>query len=148
MSFNSKTAKIVWEGQGIGFKATGGSGYTARFDNPSGPNAASPMELVAISAGACTAMDVIDILRKKRQEVTGFEVNVLGVRANEHPMVFTEIDIEFVVRGRNIDPRAVERSIEISQTKYCSVNNMLNKSAKINTHFRILEEAQAEMAAA
>jgi len=143
MSFNSKTAKLVWEGQGVGFKATGGSGYTTRFDNPSGPNAASPMELVAMAAGACTALDVIDIMRKKKQDVIGFEVNVLGRRTNDHPMVFTEIDIEYVFRGRNIDPRAVERSIELSLSKYCSVNNMLKQSVKINDHYRIVEEAEA-----
>jgi len=88
-------------------------------------------------------MDVIDILRKKRQEVTGFEVNVVGARATEHPMTFTEIEIEYVVSGHNIDPKAVERSIELSQTKYCSVNTMLSKSAVIKTSYRIIEEAQA-----
>jgi putative redox protein len=143
MSYNSKKAQLIWEGQGVGFKAAGASGYTMRFDNPSGPNAASPMELIAIAAGACTAMDVIDILRKKRQEVTGFEVNVLGLRTTEHPMVFTEISLEYVVRGRKVDPRAVERAIELSLGKYCSVNNMLKLSARINHQFRIVDEAQA-----
>lgn len=147
MSYNSKNAQLVWEKQGVGFKASGGSGYTMRFDNPSGPNAASPMEIVAIASGACTAMDVIDILRKKKQEVTGFEVNVVGARAAEHPMVFTEIDLEYVVRGRNIEPKAVERSIELSLTKYCSVNNMLMHSVKINHHYRIVEEVEAVPAA-
>jgi putative redox protein len=147
MSYNSKKAQLVWEGQGVGFKASGGSGYSMRFDNPSGPNAASPMELVAIAAGACTAMDVIDILRKKRQDVTGFEVNVLGLRSTEHPMVFTEIELEFVVRGRKVDPRAVERSIELSLNKYCSVNNMLKQSARIKHQYRIVEETQAVPAA-
>jgi putative redox protein len=143
MAYNTKTANIVWEGQGVGFTGKGGSGFSMRFDNPSGPNAASPMEVIAISAGACTAMDVIDILRKKKQAVTGFEVNVVGGRTTEHPMVFNEIKIEYVVTGRNVDPKAVERAIELSQTKYCSVNNMLSKSAAIKTGYRIIEEAQA-----
>ncbi|MEK6573485.1 MAG: OsmC family protein [Chloroflexota bacterium] len=145
---NTKTAKLVWEGNGLAFAATGGSGYSIRFDNPSGPKGASPMEVVAMAAGGCTAADVIDILRKKRQDVTGFEVNVVGLRSSEHPMVFTEIDLEYVVRGRSIDPKAVERSIELSLTKYCSVNSMLQHSVKINSRYRIIEEAQPEPAAA
>ncbi len=145
---NTKTAKLVWEGNGLAFAATGGSGYSIRFDNPSGPKGASPMEVVAMAAGGCTAADVIDILRKKQQDVTGFEVNVVGLRSSEHPMVFTEIDLEYVVRGRSIDPKAVERSIELSLTKYCSVNSMLQHSVKINSRYRIIEEAQPEPAAA
>jgi putative redox protein len=141
-SKNSKTAKVTWEGQGRAFTAVGDSGFALRFKNPSGPEGASPMEVVAMAAGACTAMDVIDILRKKRQEVTGFEVNVVAPRADEHPMVFTEINLEYVVRGRNIDPTAVERSIELSLAKYCSVNTMLQSSgAKIASRYRI-EEAE------
>ena len=143
MSYNMKTAKVVWQGKDLDFVGTGGSGHTLKFGNPSGPNAASPMELVAMAAGACTAMDVIDILRKKKQDVTGFEVNVIGQRTREHPMVYTEIDLEFVVHGRNVDPRAVERSIELSLTKYCSVNTMLKHSAKIVDHYRIVEEVEA-----
>ena len=140
---NQKTATIKWEGQDLNFTGTGGSGFSLHFEQRSGPGAASPMEVVALASGGCTAMDVIDILRKKRQAVTGFEVNVVGRRSSEHPKVFTEIDLEYVVRGHNIDPKAVERSIELSLTKYCSVNTMLqNGGAKINSHYRI-EEAEA-----
>jgi putative redox protein len=144
MSFNTKSAQIVWEGKDVSFQATGGSGYSMRFENPSGPKGASPMEVLAIASGACTAMDVIDILRKKRQDVANFEVNVLGTRATEHPMVFVEMDLEYVVTGRGIDPRAVERAIELSLTKYCSVNISLKASGiKINSHYRIVELAAA-----
>ena len=141
MGRSPKTGKLIWEGQGLAFVATGGSGFSLRFDNPSGSGRASPMELVAMAAGACTAMDVISILHKKQQQVVEFEVNVLGLRAAEPPKVFTEIDLEYVVRGRNIDPKAVERAIELSLTKYCSVNNMLKHSAKINSRYRIEEAA-------
>ncbi len=147
MSQHNKTAKVVWEGQGLAFKATGGSGFTLRMDNPSGPGGASPMELVAMASAGCTASDVIDILRKKHQEVTGFEVNVVAARASEPPMLYTEIDIEYVVRGREIDPKAVERSIELSLTKYCSVNLMLGHTAKINSHYRIEEEESEAVSA-
>jgi putative redox protein len=148
-SKNSKTAKVTWEGQGRAFTAVGDSGFALRFKNPASPEGASPMEVVVMAAGACTAMDVIDILRKKRQEVTGFEVNVAGPRASEHPMVFTEINLEYVVRGRNLDPKAVERAIELSLTKYCSVNTMLqNSGAKITSRYRIEEAEEAEAVAA
>lgn len=139
---NQKTATIKWEGQDLNFTGSGGSGFSLRFERTSGPNVASPMELVALASGACTAMDVIDILRKKRQKVAGFEVNVIGLRASTHPKKFTEIDLEYVVRGRNIDPKAVERSIELSLTKYCSVNGTFKDSVKITSHYRI-EELEA-----
>lgn len=134
---DTKVASLTWEGQGLGFKVEGQSGYSMRLQNPSGPHGGNPMELVAMASGGCTAMDVIEILRKKRQHVTGFEVNVTGVRASQHPKVFKEIDIEYVVRGHHIDPKAVERSIELSLTKYCSVNIMLSASVKINSSYRI-----------
>ncbi|MBI3241132.1 MAG: OsmC family protein [Chloroflexi bacterium] len=139
---SKKTASVIWNGEGMSFTGVGGSGFSLQFNNPSGPGAASPMELVAIASGTCTAMDVIDILRKKRQAVSGFEVKVIGLRTSGYPSVFTEIDLEYVVRGRNIDPKAVERSIELSLAKYCSVNTMLkNSGAVINSRYRI-EEAE------
>src|SRR3972149_5786594 len=137
MSENAKTANLIWEGRGLAFTGVGGSGFTLRIDNPAGPNATGPMELVAIASGSCTAMDVIDILRKKKQDVTGFEVRVIGLRTEGHPKVFTEIDLEYVVTGHHIDSKAVERSIELSLTKYCSVNAMLAASVKINHRYQI-----------
>lgn len=139
MSENTKSGHVVWEGQGLAFQAVGGSGYQLRFDNPSGPQGASPMELVALASAACTASDVISILQKKQQPVTGFEVNIVGRRASQHPKVFTEIDLEYVVTGHNVDPKAVERAIELSLTKYCSVNLMLAQVVKINHRYRSVE---------
>ena len=139
MSENAKTANLIWEGQRLAFTGVGGSGFTLRIDSPAGPNAASPMELVAIASGSCTAMDVIDILHKKKQDVTGFEVRVIGLRTEAHPKVFTEIDLEYVVTGRHIDSKAVERAIELSLTKYCSVNAMLAAAVKINQHYQIVD---------
>ena len=101
---------------------------------------ASPMELLLIALGGCTALDVISILRKKRQAVTGFEVRVHGDRATEHPKAFTDITIEYVVRGVNIDPAAVARSIELSTETYCSVHAMLHQAANIRTTYTIVEE--------
>jgi putative redox protein len=143
MSDNVKTAHATWEGQGLAFTVVGGSGFTLRTDNPPSPNAASPMELVAMASATCTASDVISILQKQQQHVTNFEVHVSAPRAGEHPKVFTEISIEYVVTGQAIDPQAVERAIELSLTKYCSVNQMLEKAVKISHHYRIVETAAA-----
>jgi putative redox protein len=139
MSANTKSGHVVWEGQGLAFRAIGGSGYQLRIDSPAGPQGGSPMELVALASAACTASDVISILQKKQQQVVEFEVNVIGVRAADHPKVFTEIDLEYVVAGRSIEPKAVERAIELSLNKYCSVNKMLENTVKINHRYRIVE---------
>jgi putative redox protein len=101
---------------------------------------ASPMELLLISLGACTGMDVISILRKKRQNVTGFELRVHGDRATDHPKVFTDFTIEYVVRGVDIDPAAVGRAVELSVENYCSVHAMLHKAADIRTAITIIQE--------
>lgn len=143
MSENVKSAHATWEGQGLAFTIVGGSGFTLRTDNPSGPQAASPMELVAMASASCTASDVISILQKKQQHVTGFEVHVLAPRAGEHPKVFTEINLEYVITGRAIDPKAVERAIELSLSRYCSVNKMLEKAATIKHSYRIVEAEAA-----
>ena len=137
-------ARVIWD-HGLSFSGTADSGFTV----PLGAERAvggeddgfRPMELIAIGLAGCTAMDVISILQKKRQQVTGFEVHVHAERATEHPKVFTTILIEYVVRGRHIDPAAVERAIELSETKYCSAQAMLAKAATIRHTYRILEEA-------
>jgi putative redox protein len=98
-----------------------------------------PMEMVLVGMGGCTAMDVVPILQKKRQEVHGLEIRLHGERANEHPHVFTEITLEYIVTGHNVDPVAVARAIELSETKYCSVSAMLQKTANITTKYTVIE---------
>ncbi len=90
-----------------------------------------PMELIAIGLAGCSGMDVISILQKKRQEVADFEISVQAERSTEHPRVFTSIKIEYVISGKNIDPSAVNRAVDLSLEKYCSVHAMLKKSVPI-----------------
>lgn len=97
----------------------------------------SPMELMALGLGGCTGIDVISILQKKRQDVTGLEVRVNTERREEHPKVWTRVLIEYIVTGRNIDPAAVERSIQLSSEKYCPAQNMLKIAVKIETRYEI-----------
>ncbi|MGI5915399.1 MAG: OsmC family protein [Anaerolineae bacterium] len=105
-------------------------------------SAIRPMEALLSSLAGCTAMDVISILRKKRQQVTGFYVNVNGYRADEHPRRYERIELEYVVCGHGVSEEAVARSIELSLTKYCSVTATLN--AEIISRFRVKEEGTEE----
>jgi putative redox protein len=129
---------------GMYFTAVPDSGYLVHVE--SSPlegqprRGASPMELLLISLAGCSAMDVISILRKKRQLVTGFEVRVHGDRTTMHPKVFTDFELEYIVRGVAIDPEAVARSIQLSVEAYCSVHAMLEKAANIRTRYTIIEE--------
>lgn len=103
-------------------------------------SAPSPMELVLIALGGCTGADVVSILEKKRQHVTAYEIEVRGTRRDEHPRIYTSIEVIHRVRGDSIDERAVARAIELSETKYCSVSAMLAASAKITTRYEISSE--------
>ena len=139
----AKDAKVIWK-DGLAFEGIGESGFKVSLDTAAaqgGGTGYSPMELLLVSLAGCTAMDVISILKKKRQDVTGFQVRAHGVRADDHPRVFTDITLEYVVRGHNIDAKAVERAIELSETKYCSVNGMVSKVAQVITTYRV-EEAE------
>lgn len=141
-------AKVVWKGK-MAFEGSVASGLHLPIDTSveSGgeDNGFRPMELVLVGLAGCTAMDVISILAKKRQDVTDFEVRVVEAeRATEHPRVYTRIVLEYVVTGHQIDRVAVERAVELSETKYCSVGGMLGKVAKIENLVTVLEaEGQA-----
>jgi putative redox protein len=143
MADNEKEAIAVWK-EGLAFEGSAASGFKVNMDSKQGGTGFSPMELLLVSLAGCTGMDVIDILRKKRQEVSGFEVRVAGTRADDHPRKYTSIRIHFVVTGHQIDPEAVRRSIELSETKYCSVAATLSGATQITTDFEI--RAAAEVA--
>jgi len=130
--------------KGMAFHGTANSGFTIKMDaHPSvggDDDGFRPMELLLVGLGGCTAMDVVSILRKKRQEISGFEVQLHADRAKDHPHVFTAITINYVIRGSGVDPKAVERAIELSATKYCSAQAMLSQAAEINSKYEIIEE--------
>ncbi len=100
-----------------------------------------PMEMLLVGLAGCTAMDVIAILRKKRQHVTNYDVQVRGERADDHPMVYTDITVEHIITGHGVDPSAVARAIELSETKYCGAGATLSKTAKLKHTYRIVEAA-------
>ena len=131
----------------MAFSGAGSStGYSialgSRPDAGQPAEGASPMELVLLGTAGCTAMDVLSILQKKRQHITAFEVRMHADRTAEHPKVFTHIRMEYVVTGNRVDPQAVQRAIELSLGKYCSVHAMLSKAVSIEHSYTIIEAEQ------
>ena len=124
-------------GNGRQFIATSGSGHHLLMDDSSGNTGAKPIELVAIALAGCTAFDVINILRKKRQHVTDYAVTVEADQASDPPQVFTEVRIDHRLAGIGLVPRAVEDAIRLSEEKYCSVGAMVKKTARIRSTFNI-----------
>ncbi len=129
---------------GMEFRGTSGTGHriTMDADQPVGGRNAGlrPMEMLLVGFGGCTGMDVISILRKKRQNVTGLEMNVKGEQQDDYPHIFKEVHIEYVVKGKGVEQQAVERSIQLSLDKYCSVGATLAKTGTITHSYRIVEE--------
>jgi putative redox protein len=95
--------------------------------------------VMALSVGACTAMDVISILEKKRQEVSAFEVQVHTEKMEAYPQIWSKLEIEYILTGKEIDPAAVERAIQLSADKYCPAQNMLKDVVDIQHNYKILE---------
>ena len=124
-------ATITWT-EGEQFRATGPSGHTLTLDGDrqrnSGPG---PMELLIMGLGACSGIDVVIILKKKRQDLKRLEVRVEGERAPDPPTVWTKLKVHFTLAGQDLDPKAVAHAIELSRTKYCSVAATLSKTAAI-----------------
>ncbi len=130
--------------EGMAFRAHASSGHTIELDaepavggSDRGPR---PLELVLMGLGGCTAMDVISILRKMRQEVTSYEVRLHADRAQEHPKVFTHVAVEHVLRGRALNRDSVRRAIELSVNRYCPAGGMLRKAVEIVDTYRIVDE--------
>jgi putative redox protein len=128
---------------GMAFSAIPSSGHEILLDSKTpereGTRGPTPMELLLMGTAGCTAMDVISILRKKRQQVTAYQVRIHGTRADEHPQVYTQITIEHILTGHNLSEAAVAQAIELSETKYCSASAMMRKTAEITTTHRIIE---------
>ena len=130
------------------FIASSGSGHHLLIDDPAGNTGAKPIELVAVALAGCTAFDVINILRKKRQQVTGYEVKVEAEQASTPPQVFTAVRIHHIVTGLDLSPQAVEDAIRLSEEKYCAVGAMVRKSAELHTSFEIVPATETVLVGA
>ena len=129
-------AKLSWT-DGLQFVARAENGPGVVLDNHEGASGPTPMQMVLMGVAGCTAMDVVSILKKKRSCFTDLHVNISGDQAEDHPKRYTQINIEFVVHGKGVKPNDVERSIELSATKYCSAISSVN--AEVKHTYRIVE---------
>ena len=138
----SNTARITWV-DGALLVAEGGSGHTITMDGAvegGGRNLASrPMEVMLIGMGGCTAYDVVSMLKKQRQDITGVEVSLVAERADDYPKVYTEVKVVYTVRGRQLNRSLIERAVSLSDEKYCSATAMFKKTAVV-THEVVLVE--------
>ena len=118
------------------------SGHSITMDGPpeiGGDNlGVRPMEMLLLGVAGCTMIDVVTTLKKMRQELTHCETKVNAERAADHPKVFTDIHIQFIVKGKDLDPKKVEKAITLSAEKYCSASIMLGKTASITHDFEIV----------
>ncbi len=135
-------AKVILN-EGMEFKGTATSGHTLTMDADDAAGGRNkgfrPMELLLVGFGGCSGMDVISILRKKKQNVAGMEINVKGEKTEEYPKIYREIHIEYIVKGKGVLKEAVERAIRLSLDKYCSVGATLAKAGKITSSYQIVE---------
>ena len=132
-----QTAEVKWIGTEQ-FVATSPSGHALTIDSDRQSNKApGPMELVLMALGACTATDVVTVLRKKRQKLEALEVICSGERASEPPTVWTKVEVLYRLRGE-LDEAAVKRAIELSEQKYCSVSAMVKKTATLTWRYEIV----------
>lgn len=130
-------AKVSWHSDNT-FVGTSGSGHSVVFDgNKENSTAPSPMEMVLMAAGACSSVDVVSILKKSRQQVLDCEVELSAERADTVPKVFTSIHLHFVVTGISLSEKQVERAVQLSADKYCSVSIMLSGSVKVTHSFSV-----------
>ena len=136
-------AKVTWS-NGLTFSGTANTGFTVPLGADPSVGGANdgfrPLELMAVSLAGCTAMDVVSIIRKKKQDVTDFEVKVHAEQQHEHPHVFTSAVITYLVTGHSIDEASVVRAIELSATRYCPAQSMLAKVVPMQLVYEIYEE--------
>lgn len=133
--------QLKWAGNAA-FIGRASSGHTVVMDGPAegggrnlGPR---PMEMLILGMGACSTYDVVSILKKSRQEITDCEIKITSQRADSDPKVFTDIQLHFIVSGKDLKEKQVERAIKLSAEKYCSASIMLGKTANITHDFEII----------
>ena len=142
----TKTARVRLEGNALRFVVETGSGHHFVLDDEAGNSGPRPAELVPAAAAACAAFDVLSILRKKQQDVRYYQVEAIGVQAEDaHPAVFTRLDVTHQITGPGLRISAVRRAIELSATRYCSVGGTLSSGVtEIHHHYLVRDEAGGE----
>ena len=129
-------ARVKWV-EGLSFLGESASGHQIMMDGNAGDKAPSPMEMVLMAAGGCSAIDVVSIIQKGRQDILDCEVKLTSQRREEAPRYFTDINLHFIVTGRELTDKVVERAVQLSAEKYCSVALMLEKTVNVTHSFEI-----------
>ncbi|MGC8634257.1 MAG: OsmC family protein [Candidatus Limnocylindrales bacterium] len=142
----TKHALVRWDA-GLHMVGETSTGHRLEMDDEAGARGFRPSELVMVSLGGCTGMDVISILRKKQQQVTSYEVDVTGETRPNHPMAYTDVLVEHRIEGNPLDPEAVRRAIELSATKYCPVTAVLATGIARVVHRYVVRNPQGEFRA-
>ncbi len=144
MSENTYKATVRYAGDEF-FIGTPPSGHAQVMDSKGDRHAApTPLEVLLVAVAGCTAVDVISILQKKRQDVTDYNVEIEGTRTDDHPRKFIKFHIHHIVHGRNVSEKAVVDAIELSDTKYCSVAATVRPTAEITTSYEIVDVSVAQ----
>ena len=138
-----KEVSATWKG-GLNFIGKNAEGNTVQMSPSSEEPGIGPMQLVLVGIAGCTGIDIVNILQKKKVTLTDFKVNVRGKRAESPPKVYTDIEVEYLLWGDDLKPKDVEQAIELSEQKYCSVSIMISKTAKIQSHYKILKPGETE----
>lgn len=140
MSLDDPKAIIHFAGNDL-FVGITPSGHALTLDvDHERASAPTPVELLLVALGSCTAVDVISIMQKKRETIKDYRVEVRGQRRDDHPRSYSRMEVHHIVRGSNISKKALEQAIELSETKYCSVAATLRPTAEIFSTFEIIEE--------
>ena len=138
MTENLTEITASWKGE-LTFVGKNSSGGTVQMGSLDGKQGASPMQLLLVALAGCTGMDIVSILQKKKVTLSDFQVQVTGKRAKDYPMIWSQIHINYMLWGNNIRTKDVEKAIELSEEKYCSVGIMLGKTSKISSEYHILK---------
>ena len=141
MTDDWKEVSATWKGglNFIGENAKGGTVQMGPMDERIGP-----MQLILVGLAGCTGIDIVTILQKKKVPLTDFKVNVRGKRADSYPMIYTDIEVEYLLWGDDLKVRDVEQAINLSEQKYCSVSIIIGKTANIQSHYKILKPGETE----
>ena len=142
MSDNWTEVTTCWQGE-MAFFAENAKGGKVQMSTLDETPAVGPMQLLLAALGGCTGMDIVSILKKKRLDLKDFKVSVRGKRAEDYPMVWTDIEVTYLLWGNDLNTRDVEQAIELSEEKYCSVGIMLGKSASIKSSYRIFKPGES-----
>ena len=141
MSSDWFEVRAEWQ-EGLNFLGKNDLGNTIQMGSKQDKKNISPMELLLLGLAGCTGYDVVSILKKMRQPLSDFKVIVRGIRDDDYPMVYTHIEVEYLLWGEGLTDKAITQAIELSEQKYCSASVMLGKTAQISSSYKIFSSSE------